>query len=118
MIDLITDNSFTTKTIIDVDYADNLMLLLNTSAQAESLLHYLEQTKGSIDLYVNENKIDLICFLKERGIFILRCRLLKWVYPFTHLSSNISFAESDVNMCLIKVSSAKNTLSIIWKYDV
>ena len=41
------------ETIIDADYADNLMLLVNTPVQAESLLHSLEQAMGSIGFYVN-----------------------------------------------------------------
>ena len=35
----------------DADYADNLEILLNTPAQAESLLHTLQQTAGAIGLY-------------------------------------------------------------------
>ena len=36
--------------MIDADYADNLALLKNTPAHADSLLHSLEQAVGSIDL--------------------------------------------------------------------
>ena len=37
----------------DTDYADNLVLLANTLARAQFLLHILEQTVEAIDLYVN-----------------------------------------------------------------
>ena len=40
----------------DADYADDLLLLLNTRAQAESLQHRLEQTTGDIGLNGNANK--------------------------------------------------------------
>ena len=50
------------KTITEWDYADDLLLLTNTSAQAESILHSLEQDMGIINLYMNANKAENICF--------------------------------------------------------
>ena len=53
------ENSFTLKKarkenilqrLMDTDYADNLELLTDTPAQAESVLNSLEQTKRSIGL--------------------------------------------------------------------
>ena len=44
------------ETITDTDYADHLVLLKSTPAQAESLLHSLEQTAGSIGLHMDANK--------------------------------------------------------------
>ena len=40
----------------DTDYTDGLPLFINTSAQANSLLHSLEQAAGGIGLYMNANK--------------------------------------------------------------
>ena len=40
-------------TITDADYADDITLLANTPAQAESLLDSLEQAAGDIGLHVN-----------------------------------------------------------------
>ena len=37
----------------DIDHADDLVLLANRPAQAESLLHSLEQAARSICLYMN-----------------------------------------------------------------
>ena len=51
----------------DAVYADDLAHLANTLAQAESLLHSLEQAAGDIGLHVNANKIEFMCF-KEEGI--------------------------------------------------
>ena len=47
--------------MIDADYADDLALHANEPAQAESLLHSLEQTAGGIELYVNVNKTEFMC---------------------------------------------------------
>ena len=49
------------KTISDTDYAD-LPPCKNAPAQDDAHLHWLEQLAGSIDLYVNWNKIKFICF--------------------------------------------------------
>ena len=60
------ENSFTLKkawsrrypaqTITDANYADDIVLLASTPAQAESLLHSLEWAAGGIGLHVNADK--------------------------------------------------------------
>ena len=40
----------------DADYADDLVLLTNTPAQSESLLHSLKQAAEGIDLYANKTE--------------------------------------------------------------
>ena len=66
-IDLIKENGFTLKkkarnrwysaeTMTDADYVDDLALLTNTPAQAESLMHSLKQAAGSISFHVNANE--------------------------------------------------------------
>ena len=64
-IDLKKENGLTLKkaksrqyhseTITDADYSDDLALLANIPAQAESLLHRLEQASRGIGLYVNSD---------------------------------------------------------------
>ena len=54
--------------MIDTDYADDLMLLANTTAQAESLLQSLEQSTRGIGLYVTQIKQSL-CVLNENEPF-------------------------------------------------
>ena len=46
------------ETITYADYADDLVLLANTPAQAESQLHSLDQAAGGIGLYAYANKIE------------------------------------------------------------
>ena len=50
---------------ITKNHTDDLVLLTNTPAQAESLLHSLKQAAGGIDLYVNTNRIEFICFKQD-----------------------------------------------------
>ena len=88
-IDLLKENSFTlvkarskiypTRTIMDVDYADEIALLVNTPTQAESLLHNLEKAASCIGLHVNADKED-----------ISTLRSLKLVDKFTYFGSSVS----------------------------
>ena len=50
------------KTITDADYADDIALLANAPAQAETLLHCLERAAASIGLRVNTHKTEYMCF--------------------------------------------------------
>ena len=46
------------RTITDVDYADDIALLANKFAQAETLLHSLEWAAVGIGLHVNAHKTE------------------------------------------------------------
>ena len=46
------------KTITDADYADDIALLANTPAQAETLPHSLEWAAANIGLHLNTHKTD------------------------------------------------------------
>ena len=71
-IDFIKGNGFTLKmarsrrypaeTITDADYADNIMLLSNTSTQSECLLHHLEQAAEGNGIHVNLDKTKHMWF--------------------------------------------------------
>ena len=51
-----------TETIMDADNTDDIVLLANTPAKAESLLHSLEQVARGIGLYVNSDKAEFMYF--------------------------------------------------------
>ena len=61
--------------MIDADYADNQVLLINTPAQVEFTLHTLEQAASSISLYMNANKTDYIYFKQKEAISSLMTSL-------------------------------------------
>ena len=50
------------QTITDVDYADDIALLVNAPTQAETLLHILERTATSIGPDVNSGKTEYMSF--------------------------------------------------------
>ena len=53
------------KTITDADYADDIALLTNAPAQAETLLYNLEQAATGIDLHVNAHKWNICTVIKQ-----------------------------------------------------
>ena len=69
--DIMKENGFKlakeeAQTITDADDADDIALLANTPAQAETQLHSLERAAASIDLNVNADKTEYMYF-NQRG---------------------------------------------------
>ena len=60
-----------------LDYADDLVLLANTPAQAKSTLHSLKQAARSIGLYMGSDIIYFMCFNQNDGMFSLNVKPLK-----------------------------------------
>ena len=83
------------KTITDADYADDITILANTPAQAETLLHSLERAAASIGLHVNAHKTEYMRFNKTGDISTLGGSSLKLVDKFTYLGSSVSSTEAD-----------------------
>ena len=46
------------KTITDADYADDIAILANAPAQAETLVHSLERAAAGIGLHINAHKTE------------------------------------------------------------
>ena len=101
-----------------MDYHDDIVLLANTPAQAETLLHNLERAAADIGLDVNTDKMEYMCFNQRSDISTLTGSSLKLVDKFTYLGSNVSSTEKDINMQLAKAWPAINRLSIICKSDL
>ena len=104
--------------ITDADYADDIVLLANAPAQAETLLHSLERAAAGISLHVNAHKTEYMCFNQTGDISTLNSSTLKQVDKFTYLGSSVSSTETDINMQLAKVWTAIDSLSVIWKSDL
>ena len=73
---------YPSETKADADYTYDLALLANIPAQAESQLHSLEQAIGSIDLYVNANKTESMCFEQNGAISTFNGKPLKLIDKF------------------------------------
>ena len=113
-----TVSSYPAKTIIDADYADDIVLLANAPAHAETLLNSLERATAGIGFHVNVHKTEYMCFNQTSNISTLKGRSLKLVDKFTYLGSSISSTESDINTWLAKAWTAINSLLVIWKSDL
>ena len=58
---------YPTQTITDADYADDIALMANTSAQAKTLLYSLERAAAGIGLHVNAHKTEYMRFNQAGG---------------------------------------------------
>ena len=111
-IDKRKDNSFQltkersrrypTQTITNEDYADDIALLANTPAKAETLLHRLERAAAGMGLIDNADKTEYMCFNQRGNISTLNSSSLKLVDNFTYLGSGVSSTENDINTGLSK----------------
>ena len=105
------------KTITDADYADDIVLLANTPAQAETLLHSLKWAAAGIGLHVKAHKMEYMCFNQTGDISTLNGSTLKLVDKFNYLGSSVSSTETDIDTRLAKAWTAIDRLSVIWQSD-
>ena len=101
------------KTITDADYADDIAILANAPAQAETLLHSLERATGGIGLHVNAHKTEYMCLNQTGDISTQGGSSLKLVDKFTYLGSSVSSTEKDIDTQLAKAWTANDRLSVI-----
>ena len=109
---------YPSQTIMDVDYANDIALLVNTPTQAETLLHSLEWGAAGIGLHANAHKTEYMCFNQRSDISTLNGCSLKLVDKFTCLGSGVSSTQTDMNTWLAKAWTAIDRLSDIWKSDL
>ena len=85
------------KTIPDTDYANDIAILANTPAEAETLQHCLERAAAGIGFHVNAHKTEYMCFNQTGDISTLGGSSLKLVDKFTYLGSSVSSTEKDID---------------------
>ena len=106
------------KTIIDAYYTNEIALLANAPAQAETLLHSLERAAAGIGLHVNAHKTEYMCFNQTGDISTLNGCFQKLLDKFTYLGSSISTTGIDIDTRLTKSLTAIDRPSVIWKSDL
>ena len=106
------------KTITDADCADDIALLANAPAQAETLLHSLEWAASGIGRHVKAHKTEYMCFNQTGDIYTLNDSSLKQVDKFIYLRSSVSSTKTEINLWLAKACTAIDRLSVIWKSDL
>ena len=106
------------KTITDADYADDIAILANTPARAETLLHSLQKAAAGFGHHVNAHQTEYMCFNQTGDISTLGGSSLKLVDKFTYLGSSVTSTETDSDSQLTKAWTAIDKLSVIWKSDI
>ena len=99
---------------------DDIALLTNTPAQSEYVPHSPEQATKGTGLFVNANKIHIMCFIRKRSH--LHCkwqatRTSKQVNKFIYQGSYISSTEKSDRISLAKAWNTIGRLLIIWISD-
>ena len=106
-------------TICDTDYADDIALLSDTTAQAEKLLHQVQTAAKQIGLHVNNDKTEFILFNQEQQqIKTVDNKNLKRVDDFLYLGAWIYSSERDINVRIAKAWAALRKLDVIWKSNL
>ena len=98
----VSSRKYPAKTITDADYADDIALLANAPAQAETLLHSMELAAAGICLQVNAHKTECMCFNQRGEISTLNNSSLKLVDRFTYLGNSVSSTDKDIDTRLAK----------------
>ena len=101
--------------ITDTDYADDLALIADTIADAQTLLHGLETASGDIGLYVNAKKTEYMSYNQIGTMHTLSGDNIKSVSFFIYLGSNVVSTEADVKARIGKAWNALDGLNDIWK---
>ena len=122
-IDKIKENSFkltqkrsrrySVETIADANYADDIALLENAAAQAETLPQSLEWAVAGIALHVNAHKTEYMCLNERVDISTLSSSSLKLVDKFTYKGRSVLSTETDINTRLAEVWTTLDRLSVI-----
>ena len=109
---------YSAQTITYADNADDIALLANTPAEAETLQNSLGRAATGIGLHVNADKTEYMFFNQRGDISTLNGSSLKIVDKFTYLRSSVTSTEKDINTRLAKAWTDIDSLSVIWKSDL
>ena len=88
---------YTAKTITDADYTNDIAILANAPAKAETLLHSSERAAVGIGLHFNAHKTEYLCFNQTGEISTLNGSSLKPVDKFIYLGSRVSSTKTDID---------------------
>ena len=83
------NRKYPAQTITDADSSDDIALLANTLAKAETLLHSLEQATAGIGPHVNADKKECMCSNQRGDFTTLNSRSLILVDKFTYQGSSV-----------------------------
>ena len=103
--------------LTDLDFADDIALLSNTSAQAQELLRKVEHAASCVGLHMNAKKTQFMTFNQPGRVSIqtMDGSSLKKVDDFKYLGSWVRSTEQDIKVRKAMAWKACNKLTKIWK---
>ena len=105
------------KHLTDTDFADDIALISESLANAQSLLNALEQASNCVGLYLNESKTEFFNMCHSDNDFIIKTlnnTILNIVSDYVYLGSYISSSEKDFLTRKGMAWSACNAMHKIW----
>ena len=111
------NNRYPAIKITDVDYADDLALVVDKTNEAIILLDKIEKAAKEIGLSINTGKTKFISINQgiNEVIKSLNGKNIKEVSYFKYIGSYIQSPEKYINIRLAKSWSALNEMNSIWK---
>ena len=100
--------------ITDLDFADDIALVSDLVANAESLLHSLEKAASLVGLHCNEGKTEVISSTQNCSFQSSASNKIKQVEDFKYLGSFIMASEKDMKTRKALAWLACNKLDKIW----
>ena len=104
------------KTIIDLDFADDIALVSENNQQAQELLLRLENEANKIGLHLNSKKTKFMSFNQSNN-FDLKTKtgsIIEKVDNFKYLGAWMENTEKDINVRKALVWNACHKLKKIW----
>ena len=108
------------KTIIDLDFADDICLLCNEMDQAQELLHRVESECQKVGLGLNSKKTEVMTYnIPEHSpLKTISGDELKEVTDFKYLGSWVGSTEGDIKVRKALAWKALNGMTKIWKSNI
>ena len=100
--------------ITDLDFADDIALVSDLVANAESLLHSLENAARLVGLHCNESKTEVISSTPNCSFVSSAGNSINQVEDFKYLGSFVMDSEKDIKFRKALAWSACNKLDRIW----
>ena len=104
--------------LTDLDFADDLAIPANTVADAEFLLHSLEQAAAHVGLYCNATKTEYTSSHSNPNMTSFAGATLKHVLDFCYLGSHIMNSATDFHIRKALAWAACNKMDKLWKSNL
>ncbi|XP_014783219.1 uncharacterized protein LOC106878509 [Octopus bimaculoides] len=108
------------KKIPDAEFADDIVLVTNTTREAEELMQEVETVSMSVELKMNEIKMKYLVenIKKPEKIMNVGRKSLELVQDFLYLGAKIENTEGDIVERKSKAYTVCHSLRSVWTSDI